>query len=484
MTVAIFVRPDTMSMTESIASPGFRPWPRHALRWIFAFATLQVCVGVAASLYGWPVALAPLVLTATALAVMFPRVGLAVLMLAMFSKHSLPGTNGIYASDVLSFPIMAGCLIRMLTNPRASIADNPLTKPMVTIGIYFAMTILWAMHPIPALVNWLRHAQLITLCLLIVQTIEVEDIPKILLIMVIVTVVISLFNVREFAAAGGRQRVFGPTGWFFTTFLSMAMIHASVGAILSPRVLARITWVVVAAVCFLGMIATQTRSAMLQALIGIAVAVACAWAWSGWNRSPWIRRRILILITLTVAMLAIFLFGQILLFEAASERVEQALEGRSNTIFIRLLLWKMGWTVFLDSPVFGVGLGQASRWSEQMSFFHLDPSSTRAGGLGVHNDAISYLAETGLVGTCLILWLLWIVMRMGLRLLRNVRDERRVYQLIVLVAPVGAIIAHYFYSAYLFYSIGGMVVAFYFAMLARLYLAWYNPVDENLTQIR
>lgn len=460
-----------MRTAASIAHVRDRWQPSQPLGWILAVGSVQLTAGIAATVYGWPIALAPIAVAVIALMVTYPRAGLLVLMLAMFSKQSLPGTNGIYASDVLSIPVMAGALIRILFRPSHSVTSNPLWAPMIAIALYFGMTILWALHPVPALINWLRHAQLIVLCLLIVQTVEIEDMPKILAVMVIGTIAISLFTVREFAATGGRGRVFGPAGWFFTTFLAMSMTHASVGAILASRAVSRVLWIAGAAVCFLGLIATQTRSAMLQALLGILVTVGFAWMWARWNHRPQIHRRIVILIAATVAMIAIFLFGQILLFEAASGRVEQALEGRSNTIFIRILLWKMGWTVFADSPFVGVGIGQASRWSEQLTFFHLDPASPHAGGLGAHNDAITYLAETGIVGTGLILWLFCVLIRMGWRLLKLVRDEQRAYRVLSVLAPTVAIIAHYFYSAYLFYSIGGMVVAFYFAMLTRLYLS-------------
>lgn len=461
-----------MSTPESIT--WGKPGPSSVLTtgWVIAIAGVQVFAGLSAVLYGWPLALAPIAVAATLLAAAFPRAGLIVLMLAMFSKHSLPGLNGIYASDVVSIPVLAGAAIRFLSRQEARWTRSPLLAPMVAITIYFGTTVLWALHPMPALINWLRHVQLIALCLLMVEIIEVEDIPRIVTVMAITTIVVSCFVMGEFVSTGGRARVFGPAGWFFNTFLALSMVHAAVGAILSPRSLTRLLWIAGAVICFLGLIATQTRSAMLQALIGIACATFCAWRWAGWNRSPGIRRRIMILVAVTTAMIVVFMFGKILLFETASGRVTQALEGRSNTIFIRILLWKMGWTVFADSPVFGVGLGQASRWSEQINYFHLDPASPHAGGLGVHNDAITYLAETGIVGTSLIMWLFAALARMGWRLLRSLRSGREAYLLIAVLAPVGAVIAHYFYSAYLFYSIGGMVVAFYFAMLTKLYIAW------------
>ena len=469
-----------MNTDGSIKLVSSRWRPHDATGWVLAVAILQTVAGIVATLYGWPIAVAPLVVTTMAVAMIFPRIGIVILMLTMFSKNSLPGTNGIYASDFLSLAVMAGALIRGLSEPRRLSFCSPLCAPMIAIAAYFGLTILWALHPMPALVNWLRHLQLIVLSILIAQTVEIEDMPKILAVLVFTTLALSFYTVSQFGASGGRERLFGPTGWFFTTFLAMSMIHASVGAMLSPRALTRTCWIAGAAVCFLGLIASQTRSAMLQALLGIIIAVICTWLWAGWNKQAHIRRRIVILVALTAAMILIFLFGQIAMFETASNRVEEAMEGRSNTIFIRVLLWKTGWAVFADSPVFGVGLGQASRWSEQVNFFHLDPASPRAGGLGVHNDAITYLAETGIIGTGLILWLFWAVVRMGGHLLRTVRDEKRAFQLLVLLAPSGAIIAHYFYSAYLFYSIGGMVVAFYFGMLARLYMSWQKQ-DQTTT---
>lgn len=437
--------------------------------WVVGFAVIQLFAGIMATLYGWPIAVAPIALLTVFLAAVYPRFGLVLLMLSMFSKHSLPGTDGIYISDVLSIPVMTGTLLYRFSLGSRRASRQPLRAPLIAILVYFGVSITWAFYPLPALINWLRHGQLIILALLIADTVDIDDIPRILNIMAVTTFIVSLFTISEFIAVGGRQRIFGPAGWFFNTFLAMAMIHASVGSILSERRLTRHWWMICAGVCFLGLIATQTRSAMLQALIGIAVAMIAAWYWAGRRREPVIRRRILTLFTVTVGMIVIFLFGHIIIFEAATERVEQALEGRSNTIFIRLLLWKTGWIVFTESPILGSGIGQASRWSEQFNFFHLDPASPRAGGLGVHNDAITYLAETGIVGTGLIFWLFWVVSRMCWRLLGNAHSRVEARQVLYLLAPIGAIIAHYFYSAYLFYSIGGMVVAFYFGMLTRLY---------------
>jgi len=465
-----------MGTAQSTALLRHEQWqPNLVLCWLIGIGLLQIAAGIASIVYGWPLAVAPAILVAFALALFFPRLGLLLLMAAMFSKQSLPGTDGIYASDVLSVPVVAGALIRRFTMPSPAELRNPLRAPMIAIAIYFGLTILWAIHPLPALVNWLRHLQLIVLGLLIAETVEIEDMPKILGVMVAATFVISVYTINEFAEGGGKQRVFGPAGWFFNTFLAMAMTHASVGAVLSDRRWARLCWMVCVTVCFLGLIATQTRSAMLQAVLGILIAVVAVWMWARWNKKPRIRRRIVTLVTVTSAMILIFLFGQIMLFETSSGRVEEALEGRSNTIMIRLLLWKTGWTVFTDSPILGVGLGQASGWSEQFNYYHLDPASPRAGGLGVHNDAITYLAETGIVGTILILWLFWVVSKMGWRLLTRMREQTEARQLLVLLAPAGAIMLHYFYSAYLFYSIGGMIVAYYFGMLTRLYTLHNRP---------
>lgn len=444
------------------------------LAWVIGFSALQLTAGIAATIYGWPFAAAPVALLVLFIAALFPRIGLILLMISMFSKHSIPGTNGIYVSDILSIPVMAGAIIHRFSLNQKATNHHPLWAPLIAIIVYFGLSIAWASYPMPAFINWLRHAQLIVLALLIADTVEVDDILKILNVMAIVTFAISIYTISEFVAVGGRQRIFGPAGWFFNTFLAIAMIHAGVGAILSERRVARLWWITCAGVCFLGLIATQTRSAMLQALIGIAVAISVAWYWAGRNAEYVIRRRIFTLVAVTVGMIVVFLFGQIVLFEAASARVEQALEGRSNTIFIRLLLWKTGWMVFTESPILGSGLGQASRWSERFNFFHLDPASPRAGGLGVHNDAITYLAETGIIGTGLIFWLFWVVSRMCWKLLARSHRRADARQVLYLAAPIGAIIAHYFYSAYLFYSIGGMVVAFYFGMLTKLYMSKAN----------
>lgn len=84
------------------------------------------------------------------------------------------------------------------------------------------------------------------------------------------------------------------------------------------------------------------------------------------------------------------------------ERFEPLLERFDNP---RILLWRSGWEMFLDHPVFGVGPGQFS------NFVHLyEPSFNPAHKLDAHNSLVQMLAETGFPGLLLYCALFSIVM--------------------------------------------------------------------------
>jgi O-antigen ligase len=185
-------------------------------------------------------------------------------------------------------------------------------------------------------------------------------------------------------------------------------------------------------------------------------------------RLPSIKRRAFTAIASTSLAALVFLSGTIATFAAPATRVMQALEGHSNTIFIRLFMWKIGIPVFLDSPLRGIGLGQIREWDQFVPFWRFDPMSRFAKGIGAHNDLLSYAVETGILGLAVLFWMFARIVKVGWQQCHWTTDRDGFHLLLAVWVPCLAIIVRFFYGTHIFYSLGGLFNCLFFGMLLAL----------------
>ena len=79
---------------------------------------------------------------------------------------------------------------------------------------------------------------------------------------------------------------------------------------------------------------------------------------------------------------------------------------QSESIWRRIELAKATWEMFKTSPIFGVGLGnfipQLPKFLIPKKLYFWQP---------VHNIFLLILAETGIIGLCLVFYVLWVMLR-------------------------------------------------------------------------
>ena len=428
---------------------------------IFVVGAMVVACACLAITYGWFVTALPLLVIIGAITFFMPRAGIFLVAASLYLRISIPFWQGKYPADILAILVILGVAVMRMTRGRRPFERTWIAPILLVILAAFGLTLTRAYDLELGFVNWLRHAQLFALILAIASCLKEGDDLRLIHLLLTLTAIVSMRNILVFLASGGNMRVFGIAGPFFALYTVIACLHASVGYLTARRLAHRVGWGCLFLLYFGALIATQTRAALLQLSFGFALLVAVVWFWSTARREHLIRHRVVQLVMTLAVVLVIVVSGVFPFLHHPSDRIINAFEGHAVTVEYRLFLWRLGLQAFLKSPFLGVGLQQVSQWDKFLPQWRFDPMASHTRGLGAHNDFISYLAETGLVGTFAIGWLFWALIRSGARGLIRARRVEELTHCLHLWAPIAAIIIGYFFSPHMFYSLAGMVTALY-----------------------
>lgn len=189
------------------------------------------------------------------------------------------------------------------------------------------------------------------------------------------------------------------------------------------------------------------------------------------GRSAGIRRRIGLLLTLGVATpLALVAFKPDILV-AVYERFDSLVTFEaSGTLLLRLQLWERAITAFLDHPWLGIGPGMFQRYGDIYAQSHLNPFTTYISGLSAHNLTLHYLAETGIVGTAVLLGFFVAQFRLSRTVWHGVDDDAHRSARVALYAIGFLLLGTTLVEAgWMFGGQAGFLSAFLLALIARGY---------------
>lgn len=172
-------------------------------------------------------------------------------------------------------------------------------------------------------------------------------------------------------------------------------------------------------VLFTGIVATQTRAALIQLIIGLAITAIIAY------KQKFLKNYFTVFISAFLLHSAI-LYSLQSVIEAANHRYEEAIkEGKHNiedddsaagggTIQYRLYLWDKSVGAFFSHPITGIGSGSFARQIDSLPQYfgvkldRIDKSKP----LSTHNTFLGVLAETGLVGIAVYFFWLFCIIRL------------------------------------------------------------------------
>lgn len=449
----------TLSATSSFDSR----FPVAKALWILIAG--QILFGALAAMTSWALALTPFLVLLALIPIVSPRAGVFLLAVSLFLRIEIPGLVGVYPGDLIALLLIGGLVGHLVIHGFRQSWSNPALLPLVTMLAVFAASLAFAFDPKLGIVNWLRHVQMVITVLVVAETLTRDDVGRLLKLVLWSSLVLAIPNIIEAIRLGGAQRVFGIASLFFPFYLATAIMYCCSIYLLHENAWKRKLTLILLIILGVAIIASQTREAMLYVATGVVLTCFFAWWWARRNSLLGVRRRIRLLIAGSILAVVVFLSGSVSVFERPADRVYQAVEGHSNTIFIRLFLWKTGVRVFLDSPVLGTGLGQNSQWDKFLPFWRFDPMAVVSRGLGVHNDLITYAAETGVIGLAAIFWFFSAVTKTGWRACRVALTHAEFRMLLAVWVPCLATCIRFFYGTHTFYSLGGLFNCLYFGML-------------------
>lgn len=141
----------------------------------------------------------------------------------------------------------------------------------------------------------------------------------------------------------------------------------------------------------------------------------------GARRTPWLWKPLLVGIVMTVAMifLALETVGPTIAHQTAARLDATVTLSPELGLAGRIALWRDSMAMIRDFPLFGVGLGG---WPSLFPHYRSAPWFPLI-YREAHNDYVQLLAETGLVGVVLVLWIVVPILRTLIRARRRVPAE-------------------------------------------------------------
>ncbi|MEW6413556.1 MAG: O-antigen ligase family protein [Candidatus Zixiibacteriota bacterium] len=171
----------------------------------------------------------------------------------------------------------------------------------------------------------------------------------------------------------------------------------------------------------------------------------------------------------SVAFLAA-IFSNLEFVAAVINRFSEVLRhSPGGTFSLRLLLWDAGLNAFWDNPIIGIGPGNFRFIHEFYPSMRFHPDQFRIEGLTAHNLVIHYLAETGIVGSSMLIALLINQLRKAVRYFKeNIRGGQPAVAMVILISAIIFFVTAFLEAGWM-WGQTSLVFAFFMAIISKAY---------------
>ncbi len=234
---------------------------------------------------------------------------------------------------------------------------------------------------------------------------------------------------------------------------------------------------------FVTLLATQSRLPTMFGLAFSALVMFLALRLmgrrraSGEARSDSIRSRVAVVLTRRRTNL-ILMLGVVLVVAMAAVRPEimtvvwqrfEALitQTTGGSVAQRLVLWGNAWHAFWDNPLFGLGPGNFDVIQLIYYYLRFDPIQVYVQGLSAHNLVLHYMAETGIVGTSVLITLLVHQFRIARAQYKIGKAQNDPVIAVILYILAAMFLINAFFEAAWMWGQMSFVFVFFLALIAR-----------------
>ncbi|NIX58873.1 MAG: hypothetical protein GWN14_23860 [candidate division Zixibacteria bacterium] len=290
------------------------------------------------------------------------------------------------------------------------LAEKPIRFPnkyiMVPILIFFgwsAITIFFSPFPFSAMFEFIKMLAFLAIFILVYNVIDSQtDLKKFLYFLFVISIPIYIAAYYQFFALG-YLRVWGILGNPNTLGVFSVATTASALVLRELKVNSENKRTIVYVWIFLSisaLILSGSRASIFSLIVFVAVYL-------------YLRRKHVILLSLIIVGLIgiYYIFHSHALFMDFA-RVTRILGGLSG----RTIIWETSLELIKDYPLFGVGPGNVSNLLYSYAqathpIVTIDLRSAMERGM-IHNGYLQRLAEIGIVGLSIVLWIIWRFMKM------------------------------------------------------------------------
>jgi O-antigen ligase len=442
----------TSSSAASSAAPAvLRPPVRL---WQVAVAAAALPLGVAAAFHPALAVAAVLALVLLPVVLTRPIVGLSMVLLLSFLERYSALTGLFSVTKIVGALLVLSWLAFIATTPQGErvrtglVARHPvLAAALVLFAAWASISLVWAEQPAAAQNSVLRFVlNFVLFPIALVAITRKRDVAWLFGVFIAGALVTVVFGFLEGStgnpADADRLEGAGINPNQLGTYLVVAMVFAATFFTTQrwPPI-ARAAALAAGCLAAVGLFMTLSRGA----LVGLAAALLVAPFAVGRGR----RAAALVLVVLTVAGTATW-YAAIAPADAVDRITHPERGGGSG----REDLWRVGWRMVDDRPVLGVGAGN---FGVSSVHYLLRPGSTQRDKYIVvrqtvaHNIYLTVLAELGIVGLTLFVFILSICLRCVLLAAREfaARGDPALELLAraLFIALVGLLVADFFSSA-------------------------------------
>ena len=336
-----------------------------------------------------------------------PRIALYQFIFSLFIGVVVIPDTAISVVLLSAFVLLASAGLDLALKPEPAKPFPALSGNYVALLGALCLAGLFAFDPTQSIRSIARVGMLFISFLALVRLLRYFKPGEALRAYFLIAIVHALYAVGAFIASGGQFRSFAFAPAILDDLLFLALPIGLALYLGAPARKGR--WYALGAVTvFAGLIATQSRAPLMFGLLGSFLVMYYMTRrknhFQNSNQVTLARSRVRAILFLTGACVTLSLLFLSDLFAGIAERFERLITtDPGGTFKLRLILWKAALQAFWDNPLLGIGPGSFTSLQNIYASAHMDPGWHWVRGLTATSLFLHYLAETGIVGTVVML---------------------------------------------------------------------------------